>query len=383
MTGNPVVVLTALDVEYDEVRARLRDLRTQLHPAGTRFEVGRLGATGPLVALTLTGKGNLPAGTLTERAITQFSPIAVIFVGVAGARLTHVALGDVVVATHVYAYHGATSEDDGTRARPRVWETSHSVDQTARHVARNDTWAGRLPADASPPRVHFGPIAAGEQVHYSKTSPDALWIREHYNDAVAVETEAAGVAQASHLNDSLPMAVVRGISDPADRTKAAADRAGWQQRAASNAAAFALALAAELAANPPRQPIASSDPSQPVSPTAVTNFATGNARVGFQAGQVFGGVRIGPDDTSPGGDNVIALLADLRIQLDHALRAGRVEEAVGQAALEELDAASQAARDKQGNRLRVAAKRLSGLISDLAEFGAQLAAIMSAVKGMS
>jgi 8-oxo-dGTP diphosphatase len=383
MTDNPVVILTALDVEYDEVRARLRDLQTQTHPAGTRFEVGSLGATGPLVALTLTGKGNLPAGTLTERAIAQFSPTAVIFVGVAGARLAHVALGDVVVATHVYAYHGATSEDDGTKARPRVWETSHSIDQIARHVSRDDTWARRLPADTSPPRVHFGPIAAGEQVHYSKTSPDALWIREHYNDAVAVETEAAGVAQASHLNNSLPMAVVRGISDPADRTKAAADRAGWQQRAASNAAAFALALATELAANPPHRPTVSSDPPQRVSPATVTNFATGNARVGFQAGQVFGGVRIGPDDTPRGDDNVIALLAELRTQLDQALCAGRVEEAVGQAALEELDAASQAARVNQGNRLRVAVKRLSGLISDLAEFGAQLAAIVSAVKGVS
>ena len=119
MTENPhVVLLTALDVEYDEVRAGLRDVRTQIHPAGTRFELGRIGASGPLVALTLTGKGNLPAGTLTERAITYFSPVAVIFVGVAGARRADVALGDVVVATHVYAYHGATSEDDGTLGPP-------------------------------------------------------------------------------------------------------------------------------------------------------------------------------------------------------------------------------------------------------------------------
>jgi 8-oxo-dGTP diphosphatase len=130
MSENPVVILTALDVEYDEVRARLRDLRTELHPAGTRFEVGRLDATGPRIALTLTGKGNLPAGTLTERAIAQFSPAAVIFVGIAGARQAHIAIGDVVVATHVYAYHGATSDDDGTRARPRVWETAPGVTHT-------------------------------------------------------------------------------------------------------------------------------------------------------------------------------------------------------------------------------------------------------------
>ncbi|HXT90549.1 MAG TPA: 5'-methylthioadenosine/S-adenosylhomocysteine nucleosidase, partial [Trebonia sp.] len=317
MSERPVVILTALDLEYDAVRGELRDLTTRVHPAGTRFEIGRLGPNGPLVALTLTGKGNLPAGTLTERAIAQFSPTAVIFVGVAGARQSNVALGDVVVATHVYAYHGATSEDDGTRARPRVWETAHNVDQTARHVARDGGWLSRLPADASVSRVHFGPIAAGERVIDSRTSPDALWLREHYNDAIAVEMEAAGVAQASHLNDSLPMAVVRGISDPADGTKVAADRAGWQRRAASRAAAFALALAAELDSNPPRRPGQHHDAAPPVAPVNVTNSASGNARVGTQAGQIFGGVWINSSDSSPSGD-VLALLADLRTRLDQA-----------------------------------------------------------------
>lgn len=382
MTENPsVVILTALDVEYDEVRAALSNVRTQVHPAGTRFDIGRAGVAGPLIALTLTGKGNLPAGTLTERAITYFSPAAVIFVGVAGARRGDVALGDVVVATHVYAYHGATSEDDGTWARPRVWETAHSVDQTARHVARDRAWARRLPADPSPPRAHFGPIAAGEQVHYSKISPNATWLREHYNDAIAVEMEAAGVAQASHLNDSLPMAVVRGISDPADPTKAAADRAGWQRRAAASAAAFALTLATELSASPPRQLKASSDPQQPNAPVHVTNAASGNARVGAQAGQIFGGVRNSFEDPRQGGD-VLALLTDLRIQLERAYRAGRIDEAVGQAALEEVDAATEAARDKKGGRLQVAVRKLAGLIGDLAEFAAKLAAIVTAARGM-
>jgi adenosylhomocysteine nucleosidase len=382
MSERPVVILTALDLEYDAVRAELRDFTTRVHPAGTRFEIGRLGPNGPLVALTLTGKGNLPAGTLTERAIAQFSPTAVIFVGVAGARQPNVALGDVVVATHVYAYHGATSEDDGTRARPRVWETAHNVDQTARHVARDGGWLSRLPADASVPRVHFGPIAAGERVIDSRISPDALWLHEHYNDAIAVEMEAAGVAQASHLNDSLPMAVVRGISDPADGTKVAADRAGWQRRAASRAAAFALALAAELASNPPRRPSDHNDPAPSIAPVNVTNYASGNARVGTQAGQIFGGVWINSGDSSHGGD-VLALLADLRARLDQARSAGRIEEAVGQAALEEVDAATEAARQKQNSRLRIALKRLSGLISDVAEFAGHLAAITSAAKGLS
>ena len=378
MTENPsVVLLTALDVEYDEVNTTLSHVCTRVHPAGTRFDIGRVGAAGPLVALALTGKGNLPAGTLTERAITYFSPVAVIFVGVAGARR-----GDVVVATHVYAYHGATSEDDGTWARPRVWEIAHSVDQTARHVARDHAWARHLPADPSPSRVHFGPIAAGEQVHYSKTSSNATWLREHYNDAIAVEMEAAGVAQASHLNDALPMAVVRGISDPADPTKAAADRAGWQRRAAASAAAFALTLATELAASPPRQLKASNDPQQPNAPAHVTNTASGNAQVGAQAGQIFGGVR-NRFEAPPQSGDVLTLLADLRAHLDQACHSGRVEEEIGRAALDEVDAATEAARQQQGGRMRIAVRRLSGLIGDLAEFAGKLAAIVSAARGMS
>lgn len=381
MAEDHVVILTALSLEYDEVRAGLRDPTTRVHPSGTRFEVGRLDPAGCLVALALTGKGNLPAATLTERAIALFSPAAVIFVGVAGALRPDIALGDVVVATHVYAYHGATSEDDGTRARPRVWEVAHSVDQTARHVARAGAWTRRLSVDGTPPQVHFGPIAAGERVLDSAISPDALWIRVHYNDTLAIEMEAAGVAQAGHLNDSLPVAVVRGISDRADGTKAVSDCAGWQPRAVAGAAAFALALAAELGTGPVPHRDAGSDDQQRVMSTTVTNVAAGHARVGFQAGQVSGDVRVHIEDVPV--DDLPSLLADVRRELGRAYRAGRVEEELHQAALEELNMATTAAQHKQGKQLVLAVKRLSGLIGDLAEFGAKLAAIMSAARGMS
>ena len=56
--------------------------------------------------------------------------------------------------------------------------------------------------------------------------------------------EGAGIAQAAHLNDSLPALVIRGISDLADGHKAEADRDGWQHRASHRAAAFATALIA-------------------------------------------------------------------------------------------------------------------------------------------
>ena len=242
-----VVVLTALDLEYTSVREKLTNLQVQSHRAGTRFEVGRLTGHDCRVALAQVGKGNHTAAVLAERAISQFHPAALLFVGVAGALRESLALGDIVVATHVYAYHGGTSQDDGLKSRPRVWEISHGTLQIAQHLKRTGEWTRFLPRDAQAPNVVFGPIAAGEIVQDSAISAEARWILEHYNDTCAIEMEAAGVAQAAHLNDSLPVVVVRGISDRADGGKVTADRAGWQPRAVANATAFAVALVAALA----------------------------------------------------------------------------------------------------------------------------------------
>src|SRR6266487_4343232 len=277
MNETTIVILTAMNLEYRAVRARLSGIAAQTHPMGTRFEVGHLSGNDCRVALTLTGKGNQSAAVLAERAAAEFAPAAVIFVGVAGALQPHLGLGDVVVATHVYAYQGATSQDDGITARPRTWELSH--------------------------RVHFGPVAAGEIAHYSAVSDARQWLREHYSDAVAVEMEAAGVAQAGHLNDAMPTIMVRGISDYADESKSAADDAGWQPRAAANAAAFATALAAMLAAELdagggpfPGSRAAGSQHGGPF------NLAVGNARVGVQGTDVtvHGGIQLGGPDSGSG-----------------------------------------------------------------------------------
>jgi adenosylhomocysteine nucleosidase len=367
MDGTQVVFLTALGLEYDAIRAKLTGVQVRTHHAGTRFEVGRLGDRGCLAALALAGKGNHPAAVLAERAIAEFAPKALLFVGVAGALQEHVALGDVVVATHVYAYHGGTSQDDGLKARPRAWETSHAADQIARHLERTGTWASQL---------HFGPIAAGEVVQYSTLSDEARWIREHYNDALAIEMEAAGVAQAGHLNNSLPVLVVRGISDRADAGKTGADAAGWQPRAVANAAAFAVALAEEVAFLPP-----GGNRTAPEGPgTTGGNIARDWATVGIQAGQINGPVHL-----FMGSGPVAGLrteIADLRRQLERARQAGRIDEPTHEAAQAELDIAEKELETESRSKLVIALRRLHGLISEMADLGAKVAAIISAARGM-
>jgi nucleoside phosphorylase len=206
-------------------------------------------AGGQQVALAVLGSGTAGAAALAERAIAEFGPTALLFVGVAGALKPHLNLGDIVVATKVYGYHGATEEDGQHKARPEVWAASHSLEQHARRVATHNAWPTLIQhtdrSRRSGPQVHFSAIASGEVVLNSRTTTLATQLNRTYNDAVAIEMESAGAAKAAQLN-SVPTLTIRGISDKADGGKHTTDRAGWQAIAAANAAAFTAALITQI-----------------------------------------------------------------------------------------------------------------------------------------
>lgn len=383
------VVLTALDTEYDAVRRHLKDVEKYRHGAGTRFEIGTVDGTTCRIVLGLTGVGNHSAAVLAERAIQEFSPLVVLFAGVAGALRDKVDLGDVVVGSQVYAYHGGTSEDDGLKARPRGWEAPHGISQAAHEVARSGAWIRRLPPASGSPKVRFGPIAAGEIVQKSRISREAQWIREHYNDAMAIEMEAAGVAQAGHLNNA-PVAIVRGISDRADDGKTSTNDGTWQPRAAANAAAFAIELAVELSSEAEVAGVASNK-AQPEAGASrgnsgtVFNMATGT--VGIQAANVSGStVRIAA--VSPGGGSVdpATAVAELRTLLDRHHAAGGVDEETYEAARDELDTAQAMLLDPQPVSRRksaLALKKFGGIMSDTADVAARATVAIAAVNGLS
>ncbi|WP_186319251.1 hypothetical protein [Streptomyces sp. SAJ15] len=252
-----VVVLTALPLEYAAVSAYLEDLRPCAHRAGTLFELGTVPGTAWRVALAEIGTGAQGAAVITERAAALFRPRAVLFVGVAGGLREDIAVGDVVVATKVHAYQGGRESDEGFQARPSGYLAPHHLEQRVRRLHRTGSWVGLLPAAARkrPPRVHLEPIAAGDVVLRSVSSALARRLRGSYNDAVAVETEGAGVVHAAHLNHALSALIVRGISDRVDGGERTADAAdarpmASRQAAARHAAALAVALVRELALEP-------------------------------------------------------------------------------------------------------------------------------------
>jgi adenosylhomocysteine nucleosidase len=376
-----VVILTAFNLEYKAVRQKLADPRLHRHERGTRFEIGMVPGTNCRIALGLTGKGNHPAAVLAERAIQKFAPVAVLFVGVAGALWDATPLGDVVLATHVYAYHGGTSENDGLKARPRSWEVAHGISQIAAHLERAGDWADSVPSGAPRPKVHFGAIAAGEVVQNSRVSHEATWIREHYNDALAIEMEAAGVAQAGHLSGA-PVAIVRGISDRADGTKDTEGDVIWQPRAAANAAAFGVRLAEELIKE--RGHIAMNENSGARTGGNVDNFAAG--QVGIQAAHVTGSTVY--QGVAPPVSTAVDLVAELDAFRDHLLlarSAGSLDDDTFDAARAEVDIASHALASDTPNGKRtfvLALKRLRGLIADVADLAAKIAALISVAKGL-
>ncbi|MEU4766417.1 hypothetical protein AB0H12_24480 [Actinosynnema sp. NPDC023794] len=150
---------------------------------------------------------------------------------------------------------------------------------------RTATWRSGLPADQEPPQVHFDPIASGEVVLNTRTSATARHLSHHFNDAVAVETESAGVAQCGHLHGSTPTITIRGISDFADGAKDVADRGGSQELAARNAALFMRALIAELSSTR-SAPVPDRGPGGP----SVNNTVSGTANFAIQAGVINGGI---------------------------------------------------------------------------------------------
>jgi nucleoside phosphorylase/tetratricopeptide (TPR) repeat protein len=237
------VVLTALDVEYDAVRAHLNNLRARQVPGGTRFEVGEF--SGDFldwhVAVAEIGEGNVGAAIEAEKAISSFDPDLILFVGVAGGFKDDLRHGDVVVASKVYGYHGGKAVEE-FYARPIAFPTLHSLDQLVRQVRRGRWFESGTNEEQQidRPNVLLKPIAAGEVVVASKRSEVAQQIRSHYSDTTAVDMESAGMYMAAHRANR-PALAIRGISDLLSDKTAESD-ATLQPLASRHAAAFAFAL---------------------------------------------------------------------------------------------------------------------------------------------
>ena len=249
------VVLTALSLEYNAVKANLHGTLETVNEQGTVYEKGLFKKNERTweVLIGQTGAGNSRAASEVERAINFFKPEVALFVGVAGG-LKDVQLGDVVAATRVYGYESGKakggwwellfSAQGGFRPRPDVGLSTYRLVSRAHAIERTGSWLPQVGTAETNPRAFVGPIAAGEKVVGNKRSAIAMFIQSEYGDALAVEMEGRGFLEATHANH-IDAIVVRGISDLITK-KEDADAEGWQPKAAANAASFAFQILAEF-----------------------------------------------------------------------------------------------------------------------------------------
>jgi nucleoside phosphorylase len=254
---NRAVILTALPVEYEAVRAHLTKITENTHPKGTVYEIGEFEDWE--VAIGETGPGNVTAAVETERVIQYFAPNVLMFVGVAGG-IKDVRLGDVVVATRVYGYESGKAANEFL-PRPEVASSAYPLEQRARSEAKKPDWTERVKnvGEERAPAVVVAPIAAGEKVISATRSDVYQFLRKYYSDAVAVEMEGRGCLAAARANAEIQAVIVRGISDLLDG-KERTDSAGWQTAASLNASAFAFEMLSKIqgvtiAGNPQQPPL--------------------------------------------------------------------------------------------------------------------------------
>ena len=254
-----VVVLTALPLEHEAVRAVLYDPSLFVAPNGSRFVTGTVPGRGVdwRVHLAELGMGNARAAAETASAAAHISPRLVAFVGIAGGlKPSDQARGDVVVADRAYALHSGKLTNESFASRPLSFTTDHRTGQLVREVARNWRPAAIPGTRGRAPRAELRPIVAGEVVLAGDDTELRRLIAERYNDAAAIDMESFGMYEAAHLS-GVPALAIRGISDLIGDKQPSADKV-WQPRAAATAAAFLAALLAAASpddfgtATPPR-----------------------------------------------------------------------------------------------------------------------------------
>ena len=221
-----VGVVTVLPEETRALVAEIRShdyCRERTDGSGARFYEAAIGGPSDQLSIACTQTAEpgqhsvIPAVEALRR---YYDPAAFVLVGIAGGIDPSVELGDVVIGDTVVYYEVRKESGGRTLRRGRSYPAAavqHAVNSFFVH-------AGHADDDTRGFRVHRGPIGSGEAVVAERHSRILAYLRDFNDKTLAVDTEAAGLAQAVHEAVGASRAqgrwiVVRGISDRADETK--------------------------------------------------------------------------------------------------------------------------------------------------------------------
>ncbi|MDH4573345.1 5'-methylthioadenosine/S-adenosylhomocysteine nucleosidase [Salinicola acroporae] len=227
-------IIGAMEQEVALLASRLNNPRTERHPGGI-FHCGE--RHGLQIVLLQSGIGKVNATVGATQLMTHYRPDAIINTGSAGGFGAAMEVGDVVISSEVrhhdvdvtafgYEMGQVPGMPAGFSADPGLIDTARACIETL----------GAL-------RVHEGLICTGDSFMADPAHVDA--VRKHFPQILAVEMEAAAIAQTCHLF-GCPFVVIRALSDIAGKESSLSFDAFLEQ-AATHSAEMVEAIIARLA----------------------------------------------------------------------------------------------------------------------------------------
>ncbi len=203
-----LAVIGAMDEEVALLRDRLEITSEDRH-AGVL--VSRGSYAGAEIVLAKCGVGKVNATICTQMLIDLYRPDRLVFSGVAGGLLPNMAVGDLIIASHLIQFdvdltafgrrHGELPDRDRL-----IQSDPELIDMAAKAYD-----AAFADAAEARPNLMIGTIVSGDR--FVKDSDTLRWLQREFA-ALATEMEGAAVGYTCELSD-VPFVVVRGLSDTA------------------------------------------------------------------------------------------------------------------------------------------------------------------------
>lgn len=200
-----IAIIGAMQQEVAILKDAL-DQRQEVTKGGCTYYSGQL--HGAEVILLQSGIGKVSAAVGTALLLSEYQPDVVINTGSAGGFDSSLTMGDVVISSEV-RHHDADVTAFG-------YEIGQMAGQPAAFIADDKLMSIAEQALQALGNQHAvrGLICTGDAFVCSEEKQS--FIRQHFPTTVAVEMEAAAIAQTCH-QFGVPFVVVRAISDVADK----------------------------------------------------------------------------------------------------------------------------------------------------------------------
>ena len=204
-----VGILAALEQELEAVIADFDEPRTE-RVVNRTFHRGVLHGCDAIAVVA--GIGKTAVATTTTLLIQHFGVGCVLLTGVAGRVSEGLAIGDIVVASHL-VHHDLDASPIFPRYHvPTLGTARLATDATVSSLAYEAAQSFIENERGGAVRVARGLVLSGDQFMKPAALAD---LRLRFPDGLAVEMEGAAVAQVC-IEAEIPFAVVRSISDDGD-----------------------------------------------------------------------------------------------------------------------------------------------------------------------